>query len=180
MPQRHSTPSQREPPDTLDVREASDASVHSRKPTREPSAAHIKNAKNLSAVFYHARHLETSNTAHEHLADQAGRSKDDQVLPFDHTLRIALLVTIGLLTAVCWAFVLWGVGALIQLSVDGLPQTASPLISESMLWITALVWPIAFLGLAMVCISNDRQSAERDVAVMNNSRKRSNAWPCQE
>ena len=105
---------------------------------------------------------------------------DDQILPFNNLLRIALLASIGVLTAICWALLLWGVGALIQLSVAHAPHSAATLISEKTLWITAVVWPIAFLALAMVCVSNDRHVAAQGTTEMNKQRKRTNSWLCQD
>ena len=100
---------------------------------------------------------------------------DEQILPFDNLLRIALLASIGLLTAICWALLLWGVGTLIQLSVEHAPHSAATLISERTLWITAVVWPIAFLALAMVCVSTDRHVAAQDTVEMNKQRNRTNS-----
>lgn len=97
----------------------------------------------------------------------AEREPTERILPFDNLLRAALLVTIGLLTAVCWALLLWGIGTVIQWSVAGAPT----LITESTLWITAVVWPIAFLGLAIVCTSSGRQVVEQDTVVMNQRKK---------
>lgn len=113
-------------------------------------------------------------------ADLLGNQVVEQILPFNRSLHIALLIVIALLTAVIWALLLWGVSAFIQLAVNGTQGSASALLSESTLWITAVVWPIAFLGLGIVCLSNDRDVAEQNSNLMNHPRKSLNSWHCQD
>ncbi|MFY0612747.1 MAG: hypothetical protein JXQ99_14540 [Hyphomicrobiaceae bacterium] len=110
------------------------------------------------------------------MRNQAG----EQILPFNRSLHIALLIAIALLTAVFWALLLWGISAFIQLTVNGTQGSASVLLSESTLWITALVWPIAFLGLGIVCLSNDRDVARQNASSMSQPKKSLNSWHCQD
>jgi len=173
MPQIESPSFSLKPHSKLGVRPIQDTDIRFERAARDTN-----NVKQPS--FEHGYRSDAADLTSQPAITLADREPTERILPFDNLLRAALLVTIGFLTAVCWALLLWGIGTVIQWSVHGTSHAAPTLITESTLWITAVVWPIAFLGLAVVCASNDRQVVEQDAVILNQKRKRAKSWHCQD
>ena len=66
--------------------------------------------------------------------------------------QLFVLAAIAFLSAISWAFFIWGASHLHQIGIAaGGTDPTLALLSERSIWIVVIIWPLTFIGLAVIC-----------------------------